>query len=205
MSADGAVRPPTVRHDAGVARAVGPVAERVAEMLRPTIPRARRRSPVQPTPLTQRRRREAKGVTASPNTAPPSPPRVCRGCGSGLSRGRGHCGACHAAVLSETFPQVMAQGRIEAQRPDAQARRAATQRRHGSARSAWNPAELPSWLTGDGYTLEIRPRLRAVTTAAIASALGVSESYAAQIRAGAKRPHARHWFTLAKLAQIVPP
>ena len=50
------------------------------------------------------------------------------------------------------------------------------------------------------YELEIQPRLSRVSISAIATALGVSWSYAADIRRGKRRPHARHWETLAELA-----
>jgi hypothetical protein len=47
---------------------------------------------------------------------------------------------------------------------------------------------------------EIQPRLSSVTISALSSALGVCESYAADIRAGRRRPHPRHWRMLAELA-----
>jgi hypothetical protein len=45
---------------------------------------------------------------------------------------------------------------------------------------------------------------RDVTTSAIATALSVSWVYASHIRAGAKRPHSRHWLKLAELVGILP-
>jgi len=47
-----------------------------------------------------------------------------------------------------------------------------------------------------------RVQLANVTTAAIATALGVSWVYASHIRAGAKRPHPRHWVKLAGLVKL---
>jgi hypothetical protein len=41
-----------------------------------------------------------------------------------------------------------------------------------------------------------------VTTSAISTALGVSWVYASHIRAGAKRPHPRHWLKLAELVRF---
>ena len=46
---------------------------------------------------------------------------------------------------------------------------------------------------------KIQPMLANVTTSAIATVLGVSWVYASHIRAGAKRPHPRHWVKLAEL------
>jgi hypothetical protein len=49
------------------------------------------------------------------------------------------------------------------------------------------------------YIQKIRPMLASVTISSISSTLGVSESYAADIRAGRHRPHPRHWEALAEL------
>jgi hypothetical protein len=38
-----------------------------------------------------------------------------------------------------------------------------------------------------------------LSIAALSSTLGVSESYAADIRAGRHRPHPRHWVAMARL------
>ena len=45
----------------------------------------------------------------------------------------------------------------------------------------------------------VQPRLAGIPYSAIASALGVSLPYAAEIRAGRRIPHPRHWETLARL------
>jgi outer membrane protein assembly factor BamB len=47
-------------------------------------------------------------------------------------------------------------------------------------------------------------KLSAVTISALASTLGVSEPYAADIRAGRHRPHPRHWGSLAKMVGVSP-
>jgi hypothetical protein len=65
--------------------------------------------------------------------------------------------------------------------------------------SAWDPSTLPDWLDAGAFTQKIQPMLANVTTSAIATALGVSWVYASHIRAGAKRPHPRHWMKLAEL------
>ena len=62
----------------------------------------------------------------------------------------------------------------------------------------------PAWLTAEYYDREIQPRLHALTVKAIASALGVCEPYATDIRAGRKRPHPRHWFVLGTAVGITP-
>ena len=52
------------------------------------------------------------------------------------------------------------------------------------------------------YIQEIQPRLVSVTISTISRALGVCESYAADIRAGRHRPHPKHWLKLAELAGV---
>jgi hypothetical protein len=52
------------------------------------------------------------------------------------------------------------------------------------------------------YLEEIQPRLAATTVSALSSALGVSESYAANIGTGRRRPHPRHWEVLAKMVGV---
>jgi len=76
--------------------------------------------------------------------------------------------------------------------------------RSGAQRSP-NPyvrATPASRLTPQIYAQEIQPRLSNVSMSAIATALGVSWSYAADIRRGKRRPHATHWETRAKLVGL---
>jgi hypothetical protein len=65
--------------------------------------------------------------------------------------------------------------------------------------------EVPRPVSNEqAYIERIQPRLGAVTISAIAAALGVCEAYAADIRAGRRRPHPRHWQALAGLSEISP-
>jgi hypothetical protein len=100
--------------------------------------------------------------------------------------------------------EVRAAGRIAAQTPEAQARRAETQRRQITARLAWKSSNQPAWLNEETYIQKIQPRLAEVTVSAIASVLKVSEPYASDIRAGRCHPHPRHWQALAALAGVSP-
>jgi hypothetical protein len=93
-------------------------------------------------------------------------------------------------------------GRIARHSPKAEALRATTRRRHAAALKSWQPSEHPRWLTEDVYLKQIQPTLRDATVSAIASALGVSLTYATDIRAGRRRPHPRHWLALAGLVGI---
>jgi hypothetical protein len=58
-------------------------------------------------------------------------------------------------------------------------------------------------MTPEVYEKQIQPALASVATSRICSSLGVSEPYAADIRAGRRRPHPRHWQALARLAGVL--
>jgi hypothetical protein len=70
------------------------------------------------------------------------------------------------------------------------------------ANSWWSPSSLPEWLNEECYAQKILPRLRTIKVREIAQALHISEPYAAQIRAGRRRPHPRHWRVLAELVDL---
>jgi hypothetical protein len=92
--------------------------------------------------------------------------------------------------------------RKRAQQPESLAKRSATQRQHKQAIHNWKPSDLPSWLTRDVYVKQVQPALATVTKSRIRSALGVSEPYSSDIRAGKRIPHARHWQALAQLVGV---
>jgi hypothetical protein len=52
------------------------------------------------------------------------------------------------------------------------------------------------------YVKQVQPALARVAKSLIRSALGVSEPYASDIRAGKRIPHPRHWQALAGLAGV---
>ena len=87
---------------------------------------------------------------------------------------------------------------------EARARQAEKQRRHAAAKRAWRPSDQPAWLDQQTYLQKIQPRLAGVTIPVIASALGLSQPYAAEIRAGRCLPHPRHWQTLARIVGFSP-
>ena len=180
-------------------RAVAPIAEWVAhELWSSTSKRARPRLPA--TRLTQNHKREAKGASADvPANTPPRPMRVCRGCGASVKGDRDYCTACGLVVSTEKIREVGKDGRAAAQSAQAQANRAETQRRNAIAQHAWKNS---SGLTEQTYDQEIQPGLSKLSISAIATALGVSWSYAADIRRGKRRPHPRHWEKLAGLGRV---
>lgn len=106
------------------------------------------------------------------------------------------------AVSRENLVDVARFGRMAAQSQNAQICRAETQRNHEAEKRKWSSATLPAWLNNETYAQKIQPRLAGLTNGAIASALGVSMPYAAEIRVGKRIPHPRHWLALAGLVGI---
>jgi hypothetical protein len=161
------------------------------------------RSGLPPTRLTQNQRREARGIsTNAPANILPKLMRVCRGCGASVKRDRDYCGTCGLVLATERMPEVARIGRMTAQSSDAQASRTETQHRNAMEQYAWNKAEHPTWLTEKFYVEEIQPRLSKIKLSELMSTLQVCASYAADIRRGKCRPHARHWQKLAKLVAV---
>ena len=183
-------------------RLMAPVAEYVAQatlssISRPTSSLARRGIA---TRLTQRTRRAVQG-TDIPRVMAPKPDSVCRGCGAETQGGQ-HCPKCGHEVSKEKLIELAKIGRIVARNPKSRKKHSETQRRHEAAKRAWRSSPKPDWPDEDTYVRQIQPRLGVVTISALASALGVSEPYAAHIRAGRHRPHPRHWEALAKLVDL---
>jgi CRISPR-associated endonuclease Cas1 len=183
-------------------RAVAPLAEWVARALWSTIAKpARQTFPA--TRLTQRRRREAKGGLSNLQEKPaPKPGSICHVCGAPVMSGRRYCGSCVKTISGENLTEAARLGRVVAQSPQAKARRAATKRGQDAARRGWSPSSQPVWLNTEAYLQKIQPRLAAFTVPVIASTIGVSMPYAADIRAGRRRPHPRHWQALAQLLGV---
>jgi CRISPR-associated endonuclease Cas1 len=181
-------------------RQVAPVAEWVARAFWSTIKR-----PDTPlaTRLTQENKREAKGRPSVPPAKPaPQPESICRVCGNSVSSGRSYCSMCDATTACERILEIAKVGRVASQAPGPKARRVETQRRHALAKKAWQPSSLPSWLNENTYESRIQPLLAGIANPVIMSALGVSVTYAVAIRAGRRRPHPRHWQTLAELVGV---
>jgi CRISPR-associated endonuclease Cas1 len=182
-------------------RAVAPIAEWVTGELWSTVQKpSSQRLPA--TRLTQSHKREAKGISGNPPTQPPpKPPRICRGCGAAIIYGKNFCSSCGAEIARDELIKSAKRGRIVAQGRGAQARRIETQRRNANAQLIWENSGQPK-ISDEVYRNEIRPRLADVTIPTIMSALNVCASYAADIRRGRRRPHARHWETLARLMNL---
>jgi len=150
------------------------------------------------THLTQQHRREAKRQPSFPCIDTPRPEHVCRGCGKQIRAAKSYCSACARAVTRKNFRA----GRKVAQGPESLAKRSLTQRQHKQAIQNWKSSDLPGWLTRDLYLKQVQPALVSVAKSRIGSALGVSEPYSSDIRAGKRIPHQRHWLVLAQLVGV---
>jgi CRISPR-associated endonuclease Cas1 len=185
-------------------RLVAPVAEHVAQEIWSSVSKPTSASKLAAqliaTRLTQSRRRAVKGSDV-PAVKAPKPEKICPGCGATRREGR-HCPSCGREVSREELIESAKVGRLVAQSPKSQGKRSETQRRHRAAQQAWRSSPKLASLTEETYTGKIQPSLAGVTISALSSTLGVSEPYAADIRAGRRRPHQRHWLALAELVGV---
>jgi CRISPR-associated endonuclease Cas1 len=183
-------------------RAVAPIAEWVAQTLWTPAPRAARREQMLPTRLTHRRRSEGRGKRFILDTkTAPHPDKICPGCGATTRLGR-HCPKCGREISREKLIELAKVGRVAAQSAESRRKHSETQRRHMAAKRAWNSSPKSDWPDEKTYVRQIQPGLAEVTISALAATLRISESYAADIRAGRHSPHQRHWRALAKIAGI---
>jgi hypothetical protein len=150
--------------------------------------------------LTQSRRRHAKGSSFDIGIEKGFRPlRICRICGAAIKRDQTYCATCAVGVSREGLIEAAKLGRVATHSREAEALRAKTQRKHAAALAAWQPSELPEWLTEEAYRAKIQPALAGITVPAISTALGISEPYATDIRKGRRIPHPRHWLALGQL------
>jgi CRISPR-associated endonuclease Cas1 len=175
---------------------VAPWAEYVAHTLWSNSASRARSLDAFKTPLTQRRRREAKG-TVVPIVKTVKVQHVCRGCGKPLRKDHQNCGDC--APPKEMMIHAARTGRIATQSPEARAKHAESMSRQTSARYAWDSSTQPTWLTTEFFSEKIQPELVNLSASTIQSCLSVSRMYASKIRQSKSRPHPRHWQTLSDL------
>jgi len=181
-------------------RSVAPIAEWVAQTLWTSGRKPARSEQMRATRLTQRRRSEGRGKEFIPDgRTAPYPQKICSGCGVMTRKGR-LCPGCGREVSREKLIELAKAGRKAALSPESRKKHSETQRRHQAAKLAWTSTPKSAWPTEETYYAKIRPGLAMVPISAIASSIGVSESYAADIREGRYRPHPRHWQALAMLA-----
>lgn len=186
-------------------RAVAPIAEWTAQALWNSIRKPTSQGRALSTRLTQRRRSKGRGEHfVLENGSAPFPQKICRGCGVTTREGR-LCPKCGREVSREKLIELAKVGRVSAQSAESRKKHSETQRRHEAAKRAWHVATKSDWPDEKAYLQVIQPRLLPVTISTLSTTLGVSESYAADIRAGRHCPHPRHWRALAELAKVEPP
>jgi CRISPR-associated endonuclease Cas1 len=180
-------------------RFVAPVAEYVAQELWSSVhghaSTLNRR--LIATRLTQRNKREVKGSEV-PEVDQPKPEHVCSDCGLKIPSWTKLCSKCARKATPKNFRA----GRKRAQQPEYLAKRGETMRTHRKAIQDWDPSALPAWLTRDIYEKRVVPALAPIPKSEIRKALGVSEPYSSDIRAGKCIPHRRHWQALARLVGV---
>jgi hypothetical protein len=143
----------------------------------------------------------SKGRVWTPSVRFSKSDHLCRGCGKEIIEGRTHCGQCAVGSATERLANVARVGRQTANGPQAQLKRANTQRQNALAQPAWEPSDQPAWLTEKFYSQQIQPLLASMSASAIARHISVSRWYAGRLREG-YRPHTRHWRALAELVGV---
>jgi hypothetical protein len=118
------------------------------------------------------------------------------------TRGRRLCAGCGREVRKEKLIEFAKIGRAVAQSPKSQ-----KQRLEESTATPSGATSVASFRhAGLAYRSYLCRKdstsVAAVVITTIASRLGVSEFYAADIRAGRRRPHPRHWEALAQLVGV---
>ena len=182
-------------------RVVAPVAEWIAKQFWSTTQRRTQRTHA-PTHLTQAHRRAAKGASSEIRVRVAQPTEnLCPGCGKKIQSESKTCVQCSVPTSTKNMLSAARIGRLTANGPEAQAKRAIKARKNALAQHAWNESDQPAWLTPELFARKVQPLLSSVPMSAIRSALGVSNWYASKIRQG-NRPHPRHWSALAELAEI---
>lgn len=182
-------------------RAVGPLAEKVAQALWKSKSRAPSER-ILPTRLTQKRRSQGRGrdFIAKP-VASSRPENICANCGV-VTQGAKHCVTCGRQVSSKKLTELAKVGRIVARSPESRAKHSRTIKKHLAARRTWLLSSNNHRLDEHTYIKEIQPRLINISVSRLAQSIGVSEAYASNIRKGRFRPHPMHWKTLAELVGL---
>lgn len=182
-------------------RAVAPFAEWVTRALWSSSAKLACES-VPATRLTQRFKREAKGAQRMPSPSrAPRRDNLCRGCGKTIQDGRANCALCSVDDATKNMLDAARIGRQTANGPEAQVKRANTQRKNAQAQHAWRLSGQPAWLTRAFYSERVHPVLATMSASVIARRISVSRWYAGRIREG-YRPHPRHWQALADLVGV---
>jgi hypothetical protein len=187
------------------ARAVAPVAERVARALadEPDL-----RVGSTPTPLTQSNRRRASGGDTRRSRKASLLTPKCPRCGDRPTATGTFCEPCAREAKLERIPQLLelatqhlaearADGKDPAHGGDAAVHRGSANRQRQIDIREWEEAnEKPP---PEVFTTAILPGLAIVTAGEMARATGLSRPYCSMIKRGAYVPHPMHWAGLQSI------
>ena len=171
-----------------------------------TLWAGRSSSQTPPTRLTQRHKREAKGRTSLPPTiSTPRREHLCRGCGKTIQSGRGNCARCAVDDATKNMLEAARIGRLTANGPEAQKKRALKARENALAQHSWKASDQPAWLTPELFEQKILPLLAKVSMSAIRSSLGVSKCMRARFARAIDRIRGTggRWRNLLECHQIL--
>jgi CRISPR-associated endonuclease Cas1 len=180
---------------------VAPWAEHLAQSLWTATKPKHERDLLCPTRLTQQRRTEAKGGAWTVRIRAPKSEHLCPGCGKTIHDRSSECAQCAVGSATKKMLDAARIGRLTANGPEAQAKRAIKARKNALAQHSWKASDQPAWLTQDLFEKKIQPLLANISMSVIRSSIAVSKWYASKIRQG-YRPHPRHWQTLAELVNV---
>lgn len=196
-----------------LARAVGPIAERVAHAVARSHPgKIELRTPLS---RANNRKSQAPGARAAARRtqgAPAAKP-TCRVCGAQLyDAGRQLCSACwpvHRAALAHrraqaaqhTLAAARATGTDPTQTAEAKTRRRQSMTRARNAQTQWRSTGSQPSVSEQQLHEFVLPALRDVPLGRIQEATGLSNASASRLRSQKLTPHPRHWDALAGVAE----
>ena len=122
-------------------------------------------------------------------------------CGAAGVKNR-YCRSCAVDASRETMARAALLGHSKPKSKKTRAQISKVLSDHAVANTWWASSSLPRWLTEECYVQRIQPLLRGKKVREIAEAMQVSQPHAAFVRSGRRRPHPRHWQTLAGLVSI---
>jgi CRISPR-associated endonuclease Cas1 len=154
---------------------VAPWAEYVSQALWKGAKRNHHTDLFRPTRLTQQRRTEAKAGVWKPRIRVPKSEHLCPGCGKTIQDRSRECARCAVGTATKKMLDAAQIGRLTANGPEAQAKRAIKARKNALAQHSWNPSDQPTWLTQELFEQKIQPRLANVSISVIRSSLGISK------------------------------
>ncbi len=154
-------------------RAVAPVAEWIMKQFWSTTQK-RTQTPQAPTHLTQAHRRAAKGTSSETSMrAAQQSDNLCPGCGKTIRSNSRTCVQCGIPTSTKNMLSAARVGRLTANGPEAQAKRATKARTNTLAKHSWKDSDQPAWLTPELLAGTIQPLLASVSMSAIRLTLGV--------------------------------